>query len=123
LLKAPLELNSLALGDGADDMTGNVVRGDDIAVEHFRAPAGDCTHGELGLPGHSEFTDDEHIERRLQSPRDFEGNRHTSARQRKDDHIFAVLILCELPSQQLARLTAIPKPVPLAHPGLLRVQR
>ena len=115
LLKAPLQLDSFALGDRADDMRRNVVRRYDIAVEHFGAPAGDGAQGQLWLPRHAQLADDKHVERHLQLSRDFIAYRHASARKREHHHIVAVLVVGELSGQKLASLAAIVKSLHAIH--------
>ena len=96
-------------------MWRNVVRRHDIAVEYLGTPAGDGTHGELGLPWDAQLTDDKHVERRPQISGYLIANGYTTAREGKHHDIVVVFVVCELPGQKLTRLAAIVKSLQSVH--------
>ena len=69
---------------------GNVQSAQDSLIHHTNASTRNRTHGELLPSGHAKFTDNHHVQWRVQSPCDFPCHRNTPSGQPKDQYIFTI---------------------------------
>ena len=79
-LPAPQFLD-FPLGDIPDRVSPDVQCLDHVVVEHPGPSRSDGAHGQLFVAGHPQLADHADVERHAERPRNFEGNRHTPARQ------------------------------------------
>ena len=71
----------------AQRLAGEPGARDDVGVEHEHPVLADGAGRELGLEGHAELADQDHVERGVQPPRDLEGDGHPAAGEAEDDGV------------------------------------
>ena len=96
-------------------MRRNVVRRYDIAIKYFCAWAGDCTHGQFGVPGDAQLSDDIHIEWDLQFARNLITHGNSAARQGENDDIVPIFVVGEAARNKLTSLAAIVESLRVIH--------
>src|SRR3954451_2650906 len=67
-------------GDPLDLTSRWTVPGHDVIVQDAHAAAGNRTHRKFGMTGCAQLANDEDVERAVQRPRHYEGNRHSASR-------------------------------------------
>jgi hypothetical protein len=65
----------------------NVQPLDDLGVQHPDASCGDGAHGEFLMAWHAKLAHQQQIQGSLEGLRHFVGDRHTPARQAKNQHV------------------------------------
>ena len=100
---AAFQLEPLADRDLFDGGPWNAELGDEVFAQHAHAAARDGAHRQFRMTRNAELADEKHVERRMQSFRDLESDRHPTPRQREHDDVMAIRVLRqrvgELPSR------------------------
>ena len=119
---APFDLPPLAGHHKVDGLPRDAVRADHVLLQHDAAAAGYRAHGQLFLPGDTEFANDEDVEGQMQIASDLESNRHSTARQAEDNRVSCGKVVGAFftndPSKRATRVPAILKEVDHSKPSL-----
>ena len=104
---ATFELEALPDGDLFDQRVGNPQVANQVAAQDLNATGGDGAHRELGMTRHTEFADEEHVKRRLQSGRDLVRHRNTSSWKAQHEDVRAAGVLRQLVGQLSSGIGAV----------------
>ena len=101
LTHASIEFLCFRCCNGVNHVPWNSVQTDNLGVEHLYPAACNCTHGQLPMPREAQLTNEKHVERCAQVPRDLKGHGDAAARQREHDRVHLACVL-EQPSKMPA---------------------
>jgi hypothetical protein len=113
--RAPLQFLLLLGRYGVDDGEGNLEEVHEVFVEDPHATASDGAHGQFLVPGYSEFTYQQDIERCVQPRCHGKANGDAATGQRQPQYVRTVGV----PPQLLGQLLPCVRAVAIAHSFLL----
>ena len=106
-LLASLKLGRFSRCHRFNDLVSIRQRAHDIVIQDAHTAGRDCAEREFFKTGHTEFAYNENIERHIQTPRHFVGDRDTASRQTEHDHISTTGIFFELFREEAASFRSV----------------
>jgi len=110
---AAVELEAFTRGHLLNQGRWNREVGNQNRAEHLYTAGGHRTHGEFGMPRHTQFSYEQHVERDAEPVRDLGRNGNAASGQCQNDNVGAISVLEELACQLPPSVGAIAK----AHVG------
>lgn len=98
---------ALALGDGVEQVVGDIEGFDHFGVEHAGVADGDGSHGEFFVARDAELANEHEVEAGAEAFGDDAGDGDAAAGQGEDEQIGLVHVLLEMVGEDVARLDAI----------------